>query len=442
MQFFLQRLDDALAQLPATNRLLVAFSGGVDSCVLLHALNALRQNHPGRNLLAIHINHQLQTEATQWQVHCQSVCEELGIELRQHVIEVNTAKGESLEARAREMRYRVFESLLEEDDCLLTAHHQDDQAETLLLQLLRGAGPHGLSAMPVIARFGQGYHARPLLNFTRDEIHAYARQHGLQWCEDPSNTNTGFDRNFLRHEIMPRLKQRWPSADQTLSRSALLCADAAAVMDARAGVWLDKVRVPGSDHLSVTALRQLDEGECRNVLRYWLQQSGLPLPAFAHLQAIVHNVILAREDAAPLVQWGDAEVRRYDNALYAMHTLPPHDHQRVYKWDGQHALAVEGVGVLTAQPASALGVSLQCLRQARLTVRFRRGGERCLQRGHQHSQSLKKLMQQWRIPPWQRDRVPLIYDQDELVCVVGNTVCEGYQAGHNEPGVEFRVEAQ
>lgn len=439
MPSFLQRLDEALSQLPAVNGFLVAFSGGVDSCVLLHAL---KQGHPDEPIHAIHVNHQLQADAAHWALHCQSFCKALDIPLQQQVIEVNASRGESLEARARELRYRVFEQQLRDNECLLTAHHQDDQAETLLLQLLRGAGPHGLAAMPAVARFALGYHARPLLNFTRDEIHAYARQHGLQWIEDRSNADTAFDRNFLRHEIVPRLKQRWPSAACTLSRSAHLCADAAQLLDARAKDLLDNVTVAGAAQLLVPALQRLTDSDCRNVLRYWLHQSGLPLPAAAHLQAIMRTVIQAREDAQPLVKWGDAEVRRFDDALYAMHALAPHDSHRVYDWDGQQSLAVAGVGVLSVHPAADDGINLQRLRHARLQVRFRQGGERCRQHGHAHSQSLKNLFQQWRIPPWQRDRIPLIYNDEELVCVVGYSICEGYRAGEGEPGVLLRVETQ
>ena len=442
MQSFRQRLDDALTRLHAVKSLVVAFSGGLDSCVLLHAL---KQHYPDQEICAVHVNHQLQTDAVDWQNHCQTVCDKLSVMLYQEVVNVNAVAGESLEARARELRYQVFAAHINEDDCLLTAHHQDDQAETLLLQLLRGAGPHGLAAMPIVARFGNGHHARPLLNVTRDEIHAYAQQNGLQWIEDHSNADTAFDRNYLRHEIMPCLKQRWPAAAATLSRSSQLCADAAHLLDARARQWLENTGVDSRKRLPVPALQQLDDSDCRNVLRYWLHQSGWPLPTYAHLQAIVHEVIQAREDAAPLLKWDGVEVRRFDDELYVMHALSSHDNSRVYPLQashcqGQQSLALPGIGELTAQVVTAGGVDLERLRQARLQVRFRQGGERCRQIGHLHSQSLKKLMQQWRIPPWQRGRIPLIYNDDELVCVVGHCICEGYQAGGDAPGVLFRLE--
>jgi len=214
--------------------MIIAYSGGLDSHVLLHAVAAMRAELTGCEFIAVHINHGLSEKAGQWTKHCANQCEVLNITFAHINVDAKNKTGESPEAVAREVRYQAFREFMQPGDCLLTAHHQDDQAETLLIQLLRGAGPRGLAAMPYYSDFAEGWHARPLLNFSRDELHEYAQQTFSQnqsaWIDDESNSDTRFDRNFLRHEIIPKLKARFPGMAATLSRSAGLCAEAS-------GLW-------------------------------------------------------------------------------------------------------------------------------------------------------------------------------------------------------------
>lgn len=428
----------ALSNLPAAARYWIAYSGGLDSHVLLHALAALRRN--AMALHAVHVDHGLQAQSKQWSQRCVETCAALHVPCTVLAVHAAPRPGESPEDAARRARYAALAELIQEGDCLLTAHHQDDQAETLLLQLLRGAGPRGLAAMPQRAPFARGWHARPLLEFTRADLHAYATQQGLTWIDDQSNFDTGFDRNYLRHEIMPRLRARWPAAARTLARSASHAAQAARLLDALADIDFHTVaHTAACDALSVTALRALDETRQRNVLRYWLHRLSLPLPNAAHIEHILHDVIDAARDKTPRVHWPGAEVRRYRDALYAMPELAPHDARRIIPWDMRAPLELPGVGRLEALRTHGAGIKESLLNGA-ITVRFRHGGERCQPAGRAHTHELKKLFQERGIPPWRRARVPLIYINDQLAMVGDLWVCAPYQASDGEAGRVVRWE--
>lgn len=440
MQSLEQRLLEVCKSLPVFNTLWVAFSGGVDSQVLLHALNSLRPQLNIKSLAAVYINHQLHPDAGQWGQHCSDSCESMGIAFHSEAVSISNAAGESLEARAREARYRTFRELIKSGDCLMTAHHQDDQAETLLLQLLRGAGPHGLAAMPLCTAFAEGHHARPLLDTSRADILEYATQHHLDWIEDSSNSSEQFDRNYLRLQIMPLLKQRWPAYTRTFFRSASLCAEAAQMLDQQAQQVLQSVIGEHRNQIFISQLLALSEVECRNLLHYWLETLGLPLPSYAQMQQIIASVIHARHDAVPLVQWQGAEIRRYDDALYAMRPMAVHDHKQIIHWRVPQPLQINGVGHINVEKTDHDGIDVNVLTSTETTVRFRQGGERCQLSGHKHSHSLKHLFQQWRIPPWLRDRVPLIYANDELAAVAGYGICSGFAARDNaSPGLGLKL---
>ncbi|MDG4605564.1 MAG: tRNA lysidine(34) synthetase TilS, partial [Candidatus Contendobacter sp.] len=262
-----QYISAFLAAHPQSHRLIVGYSGGMDSHVLLHLLAMQRELWPERTLEAIYVDHGLHPASAVWGGHCARVCRELNVPFRTLRIDARPAPGESPEAAARQARYAALAAALEPDAALLTAHHRDDQAETLLLQLLRGAGPHGLAAMPEAARLGQGRLLRPLLNVDRAALLAYAHTQQLQWIEDASNADTGFDRNYLRHRILPLLRERWPAANRVLARSARLCAETAGWLDAEADADLARVMTARPDALSVPALRELSELRQRNLLR-------------------------------------------------------------------------------------------------------------------------------------------------------------------------------
>jgi len=439
MRFTAEILRDALPSDITPRRYWIAFSGGVDSLVLLHALAALREHIGASRLCVVHVNHGLSPKAAQWAEHCAQQCAELALSFTLCEVNATPATGESPEASARDARYRALAELVQTDDCLLTAHHQDDQAETLFLQLLRGAGPKGLAAMPALSTFSKGWHARPLLGFRREDLIAYAEANGLSWLEDESNFDTRLERNFLRHEILPRLKQHFPALATTLSRSARRCAEAAEILQAQAQADLAGLQL-SADALSVNGLRKLGEVRARNVLHHWIQARALPVPSEAQLLLLWRSVIRAAEDAQPLLQWPGAEVRRYRDALYVMPPLPAFDSGVEYSWDLSMPLTLAGLGLLHARTATGAGVSRHRLRGKTLCVRFRRGGERLCVAGREGHHSLKKLFQEAGVPPWRRERIPLLFLADELVAVAAHWVACSFAAQVGHEGVLFQLE--
>jgi len=428
-------LQQLLAARPPIQRLIVAYSGGVDSHVLLHLLATQRDALDGRLLAAIHVDHGLHPDSRQWAMHCQQVCRELDVSFSKLRVDARPLTGESPEAVARRARYQALEELLDARDALLTAHHRDDQAETLLLQLLRGSGPHGLAAMPMGAPLGRGWLLRPLLDADRTEILAYARDHDLAWVEDSSNADQNLDRNYLRHAILPHLKARWPEATRSLARSARWCAETAELLDARADEDLVMATAGRPDCLNIPMLRTLDEARQRNALRRWFRHLQLPSPTAPHLRHILHDAIAVARDRRPLIHWPGGEVRRYREHLFAMAPLPPHDPTQAFALAIATALSIPHLGRLRLHPAQGAGVLATALAGRSLTVRFRRGGERFRPVGRRHGQELKKLLQEAGVPPWERDRLPLLYVDERLAVVAGLWVAADLAAGPDAAGL-------
>jgi tRNA(Ile)-lysidine synthase len=452
-----QQLGMALQQMSANryppNRYWVAYSGGVDSHVLLHAMAMLRPQLAAATLHAVHVNHGLNPDAAEWAAHAQSVSDDLDIPCHLFNLDATHQKGESPEAAARNARYQVFSQLIEEGDVLLTAHHREDQAETLLLQLVRGAGPHGLAAMPVMTAFSNGHLARPLLAVEQALINQYAQEKRLDWIEDPSNQDRGFERNYLRHEIMPTLQAHWPAISRTVSRSAAHCAEAAGLLDElatedlkRCAQWQSGNPLP--TQISLLFLQQLAPQRRRNLLRFWIKTLGLGIVSSSIMTQIETSLINAKADAIPQITWQDGELRRYRQQVYAMLPLAPFDSTAELKWDWQgRALELPtGQGVLVAhsgeldgESSGEQGLSLAKCEQLPMTIRFRQGGERCQLPGRDHHHALKGLLQQAGVPPWQRDRIPLIYLGNQLAAVVGYFYCEPFLAQTSEPKLTFRI---
>jgi tRNA(Ile)-lysidine synthase len=432
-------------------RLWIAYSGGLDSSVLLHAASACfgrlasqsaasapsshqtpnkSPTHPlvSPELRAIHVDHGLNLESARWAEHCRTQARRLGVPLTERSLGLRRKKGESLEALARTARYGVFSELLAPGDVLATAQHRDDQAETLLLALLRGSGVHGLAAMPEVSELGAGLLLRPLLGFSRAELVDYAEQAGIAWIDDPSNADVGFDRNLLRHQIVPLLRRRWPSLDLTLARSAGHCAEAAGLLDEAADEWLAGLggQRPGS--VSADGLRALSSARCRLVIRRWLAREGFRPPPSVVLERIIAEVLGAAPDRAPLVAWPGCELRRHRGDLYALAPLPalPETDSGAadgpaLTWDGRAPLLLpQGLGMLEL-PVGAAGVD-------GLSVRFGRSGLRC-RVGNGPSHALKQLYQQAGVPAWLRPYVPLLMHQGDLAAIAGVTHCDNRLAG-------------
>lgn len=420
-------------------RVIVAYSGGLDSHVLLHVLASLPLEQRGYALVALHVNHGLSTHSDQWSAHCATQCEAMGVSFKAVHVDASVCAGESPEAKAREARYQAFREFMEEGDCLLTAHHQDDQAETLLIQLLRGAGPRGLAAMPAYTDFATGWHARPLLGASRDELHDYAQREKLSWIDDESNSDTRFDRNFLRHEILPKLKSRFPGMASTLSRSANLCAEAAELLVNAAADDLSQVQLD-EQSLSVSGLLAMGEVRARNLLHQWCRKRDLPTPSAAQLQCVWDEVIGAGEDSEPVVSWAGGEVRRYRDALFLAAPLAAHDATLRLPWGVQSTLAIPALGELRAEQMPGQGVALSALEGKSLQIHFRQGGEKLRPAGREGHHALKKLFQEAGIPPWLRDRIPLLYADDQLLAVAGYWVAHEAATQADELGVRLAWE--
>ncbi|KSW23342.1 MULTISPECIES: tRNA lysidine(34) synthetase TilS [unclassified Pseudomonas] len=404
------RLLSALApwrQAPAWR---VGFSGGLDSSVLLHLLAQLARTESLPPLSAIHVHHGLQAAADAWPAHCEAFCRELGVPLLVERVTVPT--GASLEQAARRARYEAFAKHLKTDDCLLAAQHRDDQAETLLFRLLRGAGVRGLAGIPAARPLGAGMLLRPLLDVPRAELESYAREHGLRWIEDPSNTDTAFARNYLRQRVLPLLAERWPRAVDNIARSAAHLAEAEALLAelaqqdlaaARPGNDFDWLHVPS---LALAPLLALGESRQRNALRHWLAPFT-PMPDSAHWagwQALRD----AAGDAAPVWRLGGGELQRSGGRLWWLSGAWLQAPACELPWDDpSQPLALPGNGLLHLEGAPPVGP---------LRVTCRRGGEQLelARRGHR---DLKRLLNESAVPAFVRPRLPLLWRGGQLLGV-------------------------
>jgi len=434
-EILLQKLAALSGGASQPKRYVVAFSGGLDSTVLLHALAADSGNREVP-IIAAHVDHGLHEDSSDWSAHCNAVAESLGVRFISKRVLVDDQAGHGPEAAARDARYRVLGSLLEHDDWLLSAHHQDDQAETLLLNLVRGSGPAGLAGIAEIRSFEAGWLVRPLLPFAQSDLRKYADLHELSWIDDPSNIDQQFDRNFLRHEIMPRLESRWPEVARRLQRSSRLASDAASLLNELAAI--DAATLGDRpDRLQIDDLNALPVTRQRNVLRYAIRQLGLAPPSAAHVQKVIDEVIAAREDAEPVVCWNGVEIRRYRKSLYLLAADPfkaPADQGIAV--DAQRLQLEQDLGVLRLVSDSAEGLSQDVVKHG-LELRYRHGGEKFRPSGQAHTKKLKKLLQEASIVPWMRDRIPLIYADGELVAVADLWLAAG---AVSKPGIAIHWE--
>lgn len=393
----------------------VAYSGGLDSHVLLHTVASKLVNNPHYAVRAIHVNHGMQSCSDQWADHCLEVCQELDIPLE--VVDVQVVdNGDGPEASARLARYEAFDQFLATGEHLLLAQHADDQAETFLLQALRGAGPDGLASIPRKRTFGDAYMLRPLLGCSRQSIEQYANANDLRWIEDPSNLNNQFDRNYLRNTILPQLKSRWPAAAQTLSRSAVRCSAASQAMIGLAQEDLKLTRVRGGAELIVSELKSLPKERAYNVLRLWVRQAGLRMPRLQDLVQVHANLVCAREDSQGVVNVRDYEFRRHSDLLYL---LPPQSPVEPFAlmWQAPFdELYIEQTGEsLTRERCAEQGISLP--ESGHVLVRNRTGGELIKLGEPAFHKAVKKLLQESAVPPWEREAIPLLYINDRLAAV-------------------------
>jgi tRNA(Ile)-lysidine synthase len=442
--WLVSHLKDLLPGYPTVS-LCVALSGGVDSTALLAAL-ARATRSPVR-LRALHVDHGLRPASKQWAAECRALARRLRIPLKVLTIKVERARGESLEAAAREARYRVLASELGPGEILLTAHHSDDQLETVMLQLLRGSGLPGLAGMPAVAAFAGGWLARPLLSRSRAELEAWALGQELRWLEDDSNADESLDRNYLRRRVLPLIRERWPGSAAAVTRSARHAAEAQTLLDALARVDIE--RSSYGESLSVKTLRALALARRRNALRSWITSAGFLAPDTRRLDQMVGPLLSARADANPFVEWGGGQggrVQRHGDllSLHASHARAP----------GGSAVVPTGADLhwfWRASPRFDLPNNLGTLELAQdprgqididllpepLSIRWRGGGERLTPRRGSPRRALKSLLQEARIPATQRARLPLLFSTDtRLIGVADLLLDESVQAA---PGALHRA---
>ncbi len=404
------------------SQVLVAFSGGLDSTVLLHAVAGLRRRQ-NIAVRAVHIHHGISRFADQWAEHCQSVCLALDIPLVVERVTLNL-QGQGTEASARQARYAVFADMLTSEEALLTAHHQDDQCETLLLALKRGSGPAGLAAMPAVLPFSGGAIVRPLLDLTRRQLTEYAEHHQLQWVEDDSNSDTAYDRNFLRLNILPLLEQRWPHFPVAAARSAELCGEQEALLDELLQEELSQL-ITADNNLPVAPLAGMTSLKRAAILRRWLAHCGAAMPSRHQLAQLWQDVACSREDANPCLVAGNGEIRRYAGQLWWVRPARGlRNTQWVWADRNQPLILPDNLGQLVAA-SSGIRLRRPAVNE-HLSVRFTAAGRLHIV-GRDRGRELKKIWQECQIPPWQRENTPILFYNEEPICAPGVFVCKQAQ---------------
>ncbi len=428
-------------QIEQGDHLIVALSGGVDSVVLLDLLATLSVKMHFA-LSAVHVNHGISTNADKWDKFCRDLCRSLGVPIKIAKLNVSKGPGVSLEAAARDARYGVFRKL--KADYVVLAQHLDDQAETLLLQLLRGAGVKGLGAMPIVRNqspgvLSQGIDSaprilRPLLEVSRSEIEVYAEKNQLHWITDESNADVAFDRNFLRHEIFPLLEKRFPSYRTTFLRASRHLAEASSLLDELAEADSKSFIISGK--LQIEGLRKLDFPRAKNLLRYALTLQGAPLPSTVKLEEILRQLLSLRPDAKLHIALGNIEIRCFKGIL---HVRPLSTHVATewqLAWHGEKQLIIADLsGKISFSHRKSAGISLKKLAANPIIIRSRRGGERFHPDCKRPRRSLKNLLQESGLPPWEREALPLLFSGEHLVWVPGIGIDCDFQAAAEEPSL-------
>lgn len=414
-------------QLIEQRQLLVAYSGGLDSSVLLHLLAQLRRQRPELQLRAVHVHHGLSAFADDWAKHCRRQCALWQLPLTVQRVEVDVHEG-GIEAAARAARYAAFSAMLKVGETLVTAQHLDDQSETFLLALKRGSGPAGLSAMATRGHCGEHLLLRPLLGCSRLMLEAYARQHQLSWINDDSNQNPRFDRNFLRLQVLPLLNQRWPYFAPAVARSASLCAEQEQLLDELLAEQLQAL-LEEDNSLAIDGLQGCSPARRSALLRRWLTLHNVSMPSREQLQRLWDEVALSRVDAVPQLQPGPYQIRRFRGRLYLL-PLMADLRGLCLGWPASGSLILpDGLGRLTSGEGE---LQLRApLPSQQVSVRFGAQGRlRIL--GRAHSRPIKKLWQELGVPPWQRERIPVIYYDEQLIAALGAFVSEAGRVQQDE----------
>jgi len=427
------QLQQQMATLGPFPRLHLALSGGRDSTVLLHIL---ARHQPRPSLSVLHVDHGLHPHSGDWAAQCQALCDSLGLSCRVLQLDMVPKAGESLEAQARDARYQALAECVGPGEALLTAHHADDQLETLLYRLLRGTGGRGLAGIRIQRPLGEGWLLRPMLALNGEAIQSLAEAWGLSWLEDPSNQDARFDRNFLRQRVLPRLAERWPAGARRAVATAEHLAEDSELLSELAELDRQTVAVEGG--LSVSGLLGLSAARRRNLLRHWLMAATGQMPAQRQLRLVDEEVLQARQDATPLLKIGARRLSRHRDYLF----LEPHGSEGPFQdlapgpfqWlDPDQPLSLPGNGQLLLEAAEGgePGLDIRQLGHS-LRVRYRRAGDRF--HDGRHHRALKEWLRLAEIPPRQRARLPLLLDGEEIIAAGENLLNPRYQCTNGREG--------
>jgi tRNA(Ile)-lysidine synthase len=418
------------------SRVCVGLSGGRDSVVLLHLLAQCRSELE-IELSAVHVNHQLSPNADRWAAFCSALCGAIAVPLRIERVNVARDSGKGIEAAARKARYQIYDNA--HADVIALAHHRDDQAETVLLQALRGAGLKGISGMPVVKATKQNNEkiiVRPLLDVASTAIAAYAAQHKLEWITDESNDNLRYFRNYLRHEVLPRIAVHAPHYRDSLTRLAQHAAEAQQLLDELGEI--DSRPVIEQQHLRLEPLLTLSDPRAKNLLRYFFSRNNIPVPNTVQLEEVLRQLRSRQPDDRTQIAWADCVLRCHAGLIHIDVAIEHGVEAWRIAWrDETEIVLPQGCGLLRLEPGIGVGIARSQLLEGAVTIRSRIGGEHLRPDASRPRRTLKNLLQEAGIPPWQRDRMPLLFSGDTLVWVPGLGVHVGFGADLNQDSISI-----
>ncbi|WP_444994721.1 tRNA lysidine(34) synthetase TilS [Aliikangiella sp. IMCC44359] len=425
----------------ATHKPMVAFSGGVDSFVLLFALIRLRELKLVTDIKAVHVNHGLQADANNWQKYCHQFCNKHNVQLLTNKLNLGESCQSNIEGLAREGRYQFFKSVLQNRQCLLMAHHVDDQAETLLFRLLRGCGISGASAMPEKRELGQGFLLRPFLEVSKNEIKQYAQLMKLKWIEDPSNQSSDFDRNFLRLQILPLLREKWPSCSETFSRFSRLAREQSLLLTEIAQEDYASCEV-ARGKLCVVKLKLLSPVRCKNLLHFWGNLNGVASPSNKEIEELLKQINSSHHNAIDITFAG-CRAKRFANQLMLAAKNQPDAQFDECEWHNILKPIILSNGLkVTALSSNQPGLRFP-MNDEKVKVIRRCGGERCLPEYRNKTTELKKIYQELRVPDWERKWLPIIYYNNKIAAVPGVFICQEFVSdGVKTPSLQLLLQGK